>query len=282
MAGDIAGDIGRDDGKIVRYHYARLDAFLAILRSRCLFQTDIRFLNDASEFNHAKQIFGDWLQQQGLAATNETQRLQNRLNEHPVFLTSFAAHGDSQPLWESYVGRRAGVSIEIDLSKWDLYETFYQRRIIDVVYANDFEQVLQSTNWIASEFFDQGDTDGERWLSKIALGNLAGIKHPSWSSERETRLVSVGDPRDTLYRSAHNLIIPYQETTFGGRSGTPQLQREAANGKRVSSLLLPISKVTVGPFGDADLISLGIEEAMLALGYDAECEIVCSELPLRH
>jgi hypothetical protein len=49
--------LGNEDFPATLYHYTSVDGLLGILRSKRIWATDIRFLNDRSEFFHAMEEY---------------------------------------------------------------------------------------------------------------------------------------------------------------------------------------------------------------------------------
>jgi hypothetical protein len=119
------------------YHYTTEDGLLSIVDSQELWATDVRFLNDASEFGNGLQIAIDMATQCSLGAGEDglktVRYLENVLkfefSKRPVYSVSFSGPlkkgeelfssiddpGDRLNMWRSY--SRRGISYSIGLSR---------------------------------------------------------------------------------------------------------------------------------------------------------------------
>jgi hypothetical protein len=123
----------------VLWHYTAYAGFLGILESQSIHATDVRFLNDAEEFVHAKKLIytmaketaekvageeqrkglGDtivkslcdqvrWLFESGPLSTNTLQ----------VYVACFCEHKDQLSQWRGYASASSGVSLGFDLGRF--------------------------------------------------------------------------------------------------------------------------------------------------------------------
>lgn len=101
------------------YHYTSLDGLKGILKTRRLWSTDYRYLNDPSEIKHGKKIISDFFE--GKFSQIQDKKLvkkfrycldmlggrENRL----CYITSFCEEGDHLLAWRCYGNDGGGFSI---------------------------------------------------------------------------------------------------------------------------------------------------------------------------
>ena len=274
MAGYASNQYYKGDTPVIRYHYASLQGLVGIIGEKRIRQTDVRFLNDASEVSYALDLYDLWLE----SNDGETRAYwEERLEQRRIFITSFSQRNDSPAMWQTYGSAGPAVAIGIDLNLWNRYEKFGRRQIFDVLYADSFEEAISafdnsSLSWTKNQAHAESVNE-DRW----ELGALAGIKHPSFAGEAETRLVTVGLDRagELDHRSSGGLIVPYIHTDFTG-DGVSRSYLEENHPEQ----LLPVYEIVVGPLGNFAMISDGIRSLMEAAGL-RECPITQSTVPLR-
>lgn len=122
------GDQENPEPKI--YHYTTLEGFYHILTSRCLWATNVHFLNDSEEYENGKRICVAIIKR-FLEAEKEEQvrnylmKLQQILegdlsdtnvewSPSDIFSTSFCKEGDLLSQWRGY-GKSGGIAIGFDL-----------------------------------------------------------------------------------------------------------------------------------------------------------------------
>ena len=113
------------------WHYTSYAGLQGILESKKIFATDLRYLNDRQEFNHAKvlamQLANEVVDSSKIGVTDNT-LLQSAVNlafntgplradRLQVMVASFSEAEDQLSQWRGYSGASSGVSISFDLSK---------------------------------------------------------------------------------------------------------------------------------------------------------------------
>lgn len=213
----------------VLYHYTSQMGLKGILESRELWASDIRYLNDASEFTHALDLAKAALQQRSESGIPDQERAlaiklldrterEKELTSSSEFAASLTADGDLLSQWLSYCSGGGGYAIGFDREKLEanLEQQFfmivpceYDRdaqmsridRIIDLS-MKSYREWIVKTDMIA-------DADEPNLLVKmlaklgeVSIKGISGVtfwsdlahlapifKHPSFRAEGEWRLL---------------------------------------------------------------------------------------------
>ena len=112
----------------VLYHYTALDAFIGMVRTKQLWLSHARFLNDIDEIRRGQQVlcnalsFGFQKEEQA-GSYNVLRPLESGIRTlTDYYVTCFSTSRDLLSLWRGY-GSRGGVCIEFDLSDTSYFET---------------------------------------------------------------------------------------------------------------------------------------------------------------
>jgi hypothetical protein len=111
----------------VLYHYTDQNGLLGIVRDGVVWATSISYLNDAREFNYAKELLDNVLATSGKHLKGKYDELCERewwpeLDAYPqVFVFSLSEHADGLGLWRAY-GGSAAVGYSIGFRATDLEE----------------------------------------------------------------------------------------------------------------------------------------------------------------
>lgn len=265
------------------YHYTDVNAAQSMLKSRKLWLTDLRYMNDTNELREGLEHISHALDEikikhpspdaldQGIRgrirfAEQELTGIDGNFEfEEPLFVLSLSERDDMLSQWRAYGKYSISLDSEV-LERADL-------KVTSCVYSKGEKQRLAS---IALEKFLQAGLGETFDYSTVAqdftdLVQLAAtFKHEGFEEERETRLILTGERHRVQYRPRGNMLIPYIEVTLP---------------------LLAIRGVRVGPIRDsalafaslAGLVTL-IEEdiASVVSGYTPhEIDVGASVIPYR-
>lgn len=229
---------GRRPGQLT--HYTTRAGLIGILESGEIWATDIRFLNDSAESEHARKL-GSELVNKRLAAETDP-RTRAILDDIAMFVRSFtsvpeafvfsmSAVGDDLGQWRAYGSGSSGYGLSLGsrllatsfrgyaILVRCAYRPHEQHRVV--------RQVIDSA--IAS---DAGDAerrdDTTRLVTGIAFSALLAaiapsIKHPAFAAEKEWRLIVlpradtpyVRDVRETPNGLAPFVRIPVRDLLLG-------------------------------------------------------------------
>jgi hypothetical protein len=255
------------------YHYTGAQGFLGIIQSQAIWASNIRYLNDAQELDHAVKL----AQQIILERAKETEghreqealtSLGTRLSTGggaQVFVASFSAVGDSLSQWRGYCPSGAGYSIgfiaedlcnEASRQRFHLApclydETTQRERLKDVL-----TEVMTSARWLRA--LEEPSPDDsypyqravDAWLDRF-MPVAPTLKHRAFHDEQEWRLISTAtwrgvDPRLQL-RAGRSMLIPYvpiQLATTGS--------------------YMPIQEIIVGPTPHMDLVCRALGDWLMS------------------
>jgi hypothetical protein len=261
----------------VLYHYTRLPGLLGIVKSRALWATDIRYLNDEKEFQYALELTKNLLTSLRdsdappayapliptlLAAIDA-------LDSSGVYVSCFTENGDLLSQWRGYCGSEAGCSIGwpgaalrksgeragFFLAKC-IYEPDLQRNLVLDVLDRAFARKPDLSSSHASSLFS------------VALSMVAPLlKHPSFHEEAEWRLFSahrISKQQPLGFRPGRASIIPYVEVRLEDEEGH----------------LTAIQRLIVGPTPLPLLSAQAIQSCLSAAGASAH-KVVVSAAPYR-
>ena len=235
--GTLTETLFADTPKGLLYHYTTLNGLLGIVRSRTLWASDIRYMNDSAELKHSADLIRIEVQERiarGLGKADLlgqfTDWISHRItNGHMLFGASFRSHGNLLSQWRGYSSHGKGVSLgfsadsilqcaqkqQLQIGKC-IYEPARQRRlirqVIDAVEAHVEKHVSSTTSRHRLSAIYQGVFEN----IEIDLLRIAAIlKHPSFQEEKEWRIVSPVytdySNAPVLFREANAMLVPYME-----------------------------------------------------------------------
>ncbi|MDX9835473.1 MAG: DUF2971 domain-containing protein [Desulfobulbus sp.] len=220
------------------YHYTTFTGLLGIVRSRSLWVSDVRYMNDSAELRHTADLISAEVRERIDSGHPHPQLLSqfadwiaHRITSgHLLFGASFRSHGNLLSQWRGYSLPGKGVSLGfcpeyiLDCAAQQqfmvgqcIYEPGRQRALIHQVVDAVVDHAARLTE-------DRGLTVAERSplyhtafeeVEADLLRIAAILKHPSFREEKEWRIVSpvianqAGAP--ILFREGHAMLVPYIE-----------------------------------------------------------------------
>jgi hypothetical protein len=239
----------------VLYHYTNAAGLLGILERRCLFATDVWFLNDASEVRYAQtRMLAQMRKWTDLGSDQPwVQELLDVSEAKPgwvddVFVTSFCEAPDLLSQWRGYAAGGFAVGFAAEgLTALDRASD--AARLVQVDYGAEsgrrrlrrrFEQLVACGPYSQEE--------RERLARKVLLPEMACVKEPSFSEEKEWRLLVVEErPGRILFRVRATAVVPYVELTLPEPS--------------------PVREIVIGPSVDQQMRRRGMEQLLARRGY---------------
>jgi len=252
----------------VLYHYTSASALIGILKTKTLWATNIRFLNDSTEYQIALNIARRVIQERISTSTIKREKalfavLEERLTDitGDVYVSSFTENGDQLSQWRAYCPTAGGYAIGFDSDALFQQQEKDTQFLVRCIYEPAEHQkavvhILEHLVGLAETSRRDG-TDQDRVLRETykLLGRLLPplapmLKDPSFAEEREWRLVRLGAPigdDSVKFRIGHSMLIPYCEHSFG-------------------ELGAPIEAVCVGPTPHPDLARESTESLLTSHG----------------
>jgi hypothetical protein len=223
------------------YHYTTLSGLLGIVRSRALWASDIRYMNDSAELRHTADLIKAEVAERIDSGHPNSSLLSQFVdwvahritNGHMLFGVSFRSHGNLLSQWRGYSAPGKGVSLGFcpdhilrcaERQRFMIGKCIYEpsrqrmliRQVVDAVetVASDLlggERSAIERSTLYREAFAAMETD----LLRIA----AILKHPSFREEKEWRVVSpvIANTAEApiLFREGHAMLVPYIEFAIG-------------------------------------------------------------------
>lgn len=217
----------------VLYHYTGVVGLLGILEKNEIWTSNIHFLNDSKEFNHAiecaKQILRIELDKAGVVDSKDSliKRVSDRFEEFEhlsIHVASFSEERDLLSQWRSYCPPGAGYAIGFDHGHLGSIAQRQAYRLRPCAYTHMEHSVLirpvilrfiHATIKLKNEQIRDNDPVIEKALKNLIedfIQIAPMIKHESFKEEREWRLIS--EPFPTNHpkwnvKPGKKMLIPY-------------------------------------------------------------------------
>lgn len=238
-------ELFRQDVDRVFYHYTSVSSLMGMAQSKCLWASNINYMNDAKEMVQACEIlervihckmdnenFSDEESKflfQFISWVNACKH-----TTYNIFVFSLTEEPSLLSQWRSYTPHGKGVSIGFNaqvlnniIKKYDLKiaQCFYQREEQEYVLSNlvekllfTFREDLPKINISNSHPSQCYNSYLETFRGKV-LQVLSIIKHEAFREEREWRLVSPYYANYTIplikFREGASMLVPYIELELG-------------------------------------------------------------------
>ena len=102
----------------VLFHYTSMGVLEKITSTGQIWASEARFLNDSTEYGHARSYIRRMLEDRTAndaalrtRVAGDLKIVDSRFEEHDVFISSFSGAGDSLPQWRGYCSKGNGVAI---------------------------------------------------------------------------------------------------------------------------------------------------------------------------
>jgi hypothetical protein len=276
----------------VLWHYTNLEGFSGISRDHEIFATDIRFLNDTSEYIHALEFIKKRVEvlPEGTESHVLFRKLINgllsgihSLERTQVFVSSFSESPDDLSQWRAYAVPPRGVSLGFDMrgphsglssSRVFLHRCVYEENEKNLLVDALFVRIARAIPLLSGQSPDS-DVPIEQGLRFGAeIGNIARVatllKHPKFASEKEWRLVVIErddiEVNNTLkreFRPGASTVVPYVRLRLRTDDGG-----------------LRIRRVMIGPHPDRERAKTAIREQFRWMS-SVEIDIEASDVPFR-
>ncbi|WP_213804737.1 DUF2971 domain-containing protein [Granulicella sp. dw_53] len=273
----------------VVYHYTTMDTMMKMVEGASIWATSIKFLNDVSEGNHYIDLI-----RERLPIYRQTRQLEDEsifdevLHSSKVrpglrsFVASFSRDADSLPQWRSYCANGNGVAIGFRVeclrraflkpesddqaqrpSRIKPTITFQAIDYVDVSHVEsldeDIEKLVSLTLEVRNSLKTPTVETGVSVFFRLVLERMAYFKkHPSFSNEREYRLLVdhvFNDSTHVEFCPTRSTLRPYISLNIPRRhSGHEGLPRPPFDLRSVLSGRWDfIDRVVVGPTANIDL-----------------------------
>jgi Protein of unknown function (DUF2971) len=295
----------------VVYHYTAMDTMMKMVSSESIWATSINYLNDVSEGDHFRQLIRQRVPAYIRNHPSEDMSILETFFNTPnppvldtfaarPFVASFSQDSDSLPQWRSYCPNGNGVAIGFrvncleraflkpkeDSNSSELPPkpsvTYMKVDYVDSVSVQSLDDDI-ALAILAANFYTQNEHSDYTPASffKVVIDRIACFKkHPSFSNEREYRLLVevFGNRRYYNFRATRSTLIPYVPVSIPRRHS-----RYADLTEPIMSPLAGrwdfIDRVVVGPTPNKNL-SFDAVSAFFE-GNGMQVEVVPSAIPYR-
>ena len=258
----------------VLYHYTNREGLLGILSKGHIWASNIKYLNDASEFIYAREFFTDKLtgirnrigKEPHISILDNAIKLIRNYNSS-VFSFSLSKNGDQLSQWRSYCSPSNGYAIGFNAPLLHKRISKIQNaRFQPVSYTENqqweiFNQIEAS---VVRKYRDSKNNILSRALFREFIKIAPFLKDYSFSEEDEWRIVinlRSSANKNILYRASKSLLVPYIPINI------------------LSKKTIPVCKIIIGPSPHPELE----KEAVMNLchKYGIQADIFNSEIPYR-
>jgi len=270
------------------YHYTTFSKFIDIFRSKSIWSTDLRYLNDKNEYRDAiktmTQIaieFSSAETKSKYAASGVWEHIENFIGRiiisanNPsdwtnwqVYTVSFSEDGDDLSQWRAYA-RPSGVAVGLDrkslvdiahLQNFWLEKCIYREKEKKKIIRHLIEKnvdILSSFKEVNQSPFDFADSLYKSMMWEFAKFACV-FKDDAFESEKEWRLIGQtdGNVGELLFHATGTLIIPHRPISF--------VPEKAERRSRVK-----VSEVVIGPSNEPGLNGLAALRLVLNAGFGA-------------
>lgn len=277
----------RADPDRVVWHHTSADGLLGILRSRTVWATSLRSLNDRKEFTYGQRLFDRVLKSISDKMRPWEQRFLNyhfprdlsesmRLDSYVFCATQTP---DSLNQWQHY-SRSQGYAIGFRLNSGLSANRDLDQAIVNdspwfhMVYKPKQQKARAETalRWILENLGDQPPRIVRQVGYNFLASILSSFKHPAFAAEFELR-ASVDDfRRRVAFRPGVRGLVPYIPASFC----SPDQPDEINAGTRVVAIMC-----APGSQADQRDDQLNVRRLLDSLGYTADVRVRRSKVPYR-
>ena len=239
------------------YHYTGGCGLTGIIRSKAIWATEIRHLNDTSELRYPREL---------LLSTAERLRpefpsnwsaevvadIVKALAESPdcpdTFVASFCVDGDNLGQWRGYSDGGQGFAIGFDRDRLAKVARPHGYSLARLQYEKSeqeeqLESAVRDAIPILADWSDNKDAAPSASMQLLLLGYgflfaMLSVKHPFFRDEREWRLVRVVLPQEPVNRGTRmsgTTPVPYEVVSLVDQDGRT-----------------PIHEVVIGPLASPE------------------------------
>jgi hypothetical protein len=212
------------------FHYTSPGGLCGILRSRSIWATDVRFLNDAKEAKYTMDLVRSRIALKSSDLPRDLERRWLRAlrvaEETRAYVACFSRRGDSLPQWRAYA--RAGYAIGISANALLEVAKAQPVRTLLLPCKYDHHEHIRIIDMRLDQLVDAHETalrDGHMEAVSLHAHEAAlygsvvllssSFKHPSFAEEHEWRLVQIPEAPEVAntgvqVRDTGRWLVPYR------------------------------------------------------------------------
>jgi hypothetical protein len=274
------------------WHYTGPEGLVGIATGSELWTTDIRYLNDAEEYTYAAAIANRVIDRFARARPGLSKVLDAlagmtyvlKPKHVSTLVCAFSEVADSLDQWRGYCPPAAGYALGFSRKRLARLAKSQRYRLLPCVYDGRAQHIMfsQILRGHLNDYPQLVASQGERAAGRALLENFGEsysawapfIKNPSFSAEREWRLVSdayevtSAVDRERLkirYRAKGRIPVPY---------GRFSLQSASRRDR-------PLVEVVIGPTPEYEIAEASVEHLLRGIDMGGKVRIVRSKVPFR-
>lgn len=207
---------------MILYHYTTADGLKGIVKSKTIWASDYRFVNDATEFSYGLSFFEQAIERARSQHPLHSDvidvigRFRKAIPEFSLLIASFCEHGDLLSQWRGYNGA-IGYAVGVDADWLNQNAEAQGFRLVPVCYKReDQEKMIAGKIGLLMTLIKEEGGPNPIWEAvnkwwPIMLLTIAAIKNEHFNEEREYRLVQArhGWPPGICTRSTRSGLVPY-------------------------------------------------------------------------
>lgn len=274
----------------ILYHYTSMKGLLGIIQERSIWATNILYLNDSSEYKHARDLIVKEINEQK-AAIRDTADIKRKVldsldqmlnpergdyNHDHLYVCSFSASCDQLSQWRGYCPEGKGYSIgfwtdvlckAMEAKGFNHVECLYKpeqkQKLIEDKLSEHINESVNACNKKPENKVNEFISKTSEELVNKALEIMPAIKDKAFEEEKEFRFYRILNDyeaeKEVCFREGHSMVIPYVEVEL------PDIQ---------------CAEIYVGPTPHEKL-SIESIRALLKRHQMFNCEIKPSKVPYR-
>lgn len=217
------------------YHYTSQAGLLGIIQKKQIWATNMLFLNDSAELNHAIRLVKDAIHEiEGSMSLEEATFIKGFGDDLDliinwidyqriagIYVCSFSENKDQLSQWRGYCPNGNGFSIGFNFSS-PLYNSLIEAQnfcLLKCEYGDSEQKSIarQFVNDVINTFRIDGQDIANQKAWADFRKTAPRIKDPTFYEEAEWRLVYLppksdsGGPRNIKFREGKSMLIPYLE-----------------------------------------------------------------------
>lgn len=244
----------------ILYHYTSFNAFNSIIESCKLRFTNIRYLNDKSEYLYALDLLKskvlEFERENNISKGIDLSMFDQFFFSNKLYSVSFCENGNDLNLWRGYCPSGGGISIGFNK---DTIFTFGKIAINKCIYGDPYPPMEKPRyDWFKYLFDNVMLIHKNREFIQMTY-QTAHIKHEGFIGEQEWRGISFAPKQEQIsYFNRGQIEVPFFDVGFFKSS---------------------IQNVYVGPSESQDEIFQKVRNVLLSNGIN--CSIEKSKIPFR-
>jgi hypothetical protein len=270
------------------YHYTTQPGLIGVATNHVLWATDIRYLNDSSEYSYGTEIIKNVIAKRNKGARGDTKKFyeafhanEGMFSQTRFFVTSLTENGNLLSQWRGYTPKGNGFSLGFSIRK--LKEALGKRgefSLVRCIYKQiEQEELVNRAIDLAIEEWKHRGEPAQKIENASKIGIYPPVtlrvicsfmapifKNNTFSEEKEWRLVlTQNNPTKVKFRSGESTITPYIEVNLLADPDKPDA--------------MPLSEVIIGPTPHPGLAKAAVQTLL-----DSQClraSVRLSNIPFR-